>query len=158
MPKLKNRPLPPATWPLSTGSAAGSGPDDFYVLGFNTDYNDHYAPLNPPVEEYTHILRYKNLKKDKVCEIPDRLGKIWWSPSGKVHIIGNPEGIIEIDALGCRETAMNHLPGVFTAIWGTGEDHLFTCGIFETFILYRRLGAWQQMKLPMEIPLGASRY
>lgn len=154
MPKMKKRPPPPSRWPLSTGSAAGRSSKDFFVLAYSADYDKYYAPRNPPTEEYTHVLRFQDLKKSQVCRVPDRLSKVWLSPEGMAYAVGNPEGVFEISPTGCNEVAMDGLPGVFTAIWGTGEDHIFACGIFSTFVLYRRFGAWQQLPLPQGISAG----
>lgn len=154
MPNLRRRSPPPNQWSLSTGAGAGPSSKNFFILGDSIKYNEHYAPRNPPAEEYTHVLHFQDLKQNYICRIPDRIGKIWWSSSGKAYAVGNPEGIFQIDSTGCQEIAIRGLSGVFTAIWGTGEDHIFACGIFKTFILYRRFGTWIPIALPTEMTSG----
>lgn len=148
MPMLKKRSAPPSEWPLLTGSAAGQNSKDFFLFGYSPDYNEYVARRNPPTEEYTHILYFRNLKQHRVSRIPDKLSKMWWNHADAAYAVGTPEEVIEIKHSGCTGVAMEGLPGIFTAIWGTGEDHVFACGMFNTFVLYRYFGVWQQLSLP----------
>jgi hypothetical protein len=145
---LNKKLAPPKKWPLLTGFAAGQNSKNFFLFGYSPDYNEYVARRNPPTEEYTHILHFRDLKQHRVCRIPDKLSKMWWNQVDSVYAVGAPEEMVEIRHSGCTGVAMEGLTGVFTAIWGTGEDHIFACGMFNTFILYRRLGIWQQLPLP----------
>ena len=73
---------------------------------------------------------------------------MWCSPSGKIYAVGDPSGVFLIDQHGCQEIALNNLPGFMSAIWGTGEDHIFVCGSENSFIAYRKFGNWLEIPLP----------
>jgi len=148
MPKLRKRPSPPSRWPLAGGAAAGRNSQDFFLVAFSSDFDDYFTRRDRFSEHYTHILHFRDLVKHDVFRVPSVVDRIWWNPAGMAYAVGHPEGIIEIDSNGCQEIAIKDLPGVFIAIWGTGDDHLFACGMFNTFVLYRRFGSWQQLTLP----------
>ena len=152
MPKLKKKTIP-SSWYCSFFATAGRSSSDFFVLADSSEYNEYYRDTNPPTiwsptSYFTHILHFKNLVRHKVCRVPDRLTYLWWCPSGTAYAVGYPPGIFQINASGCREVALNDLEGSPSAIWGTGEDHLFVCGGHETFVLYRHYGTWLRIPLP----------
>ncbi len=151
MPKLKKRPPPPTRWPVQSGGAAGLEAKDFYLLGFSEDYDDFHYRHDRSTEHYTHILHFKNLVRCEAYCVPYIVNVIWWNPIGKAYAVGHPPAIVEIDDQGCREMAFPNLPGVFMTIWGTGDDHVFACGVFDTFVLYRRYGSWHDIPLPKDI-------
>ena len=148
MPKLKLRQPAQTAWPLVLGAAVGQNSQDFFALGFSADYDDYQAKLYPPGDGYTHILHFKDLQQHRVCRIPNLLSGMWLSLSGKVLVVGNPDGIFEIDSATCNETEIKGLPGVLTAIWGVSNDHIFVCGVFDAFILYKRSNSWNLLQVP----------
>lgn len=150
MPKIKERLYPPTKWMLSTGCAVGTKSSDFFIIGASSFYDEHFSKTDPATDAYTHILHFKDLKICNRFTAPERMYKFWQSREGKTYLIGNAEGIYEVSPSGLNEIAMPGLPGVFTAIWGTDESHIFVCGIFNSFVMYRRYGEWTHLKVPRD--------
>jgi hypothetical protein len=151
MPMLKPKPPPPDHWNLVFGAATGENSRDFYVLGYSPDLDEFEIRTNPLHQEFTHIFHFKDFNRQLVVRVNERVDDIWRSPSGQVYAVGSPRGILEITAASCTEVSIPNIPGTFSAIWGTNDDHIFACGTHATFLLYRRFGSWTQIPLPTGI-------
>jgi hypothetical protein len=130
------------------GAATGASSHEFFVIAYCPDRDEIEIRQNPSHQHFTHILYFKDLNRSVVETLHERLEDLWRSPSGQVYGVGAPRGILEITPASCSEVSLPDIPGTFERVWGTGENHVFACGSFEPFLLYRRFGAWQSIPLP----------
>jgi hypothetical protein len=137
----------PAPIDLTLGSAAGSA-DDFFVLGYSHEYDDIESARHPEQEQSTFILRYKERVRHVVKILPQRVNDIWQSVEGKTYAAGEARGVLEIGFDVVTEVSIEDVRGTFASIWGSGEEHVFACGHYQPFWLYRRAGRWHRLALP----------
>jgi len=130
------------------GAAAGHSSSEFYVVGYCHELDELEIARNPAHEEFTWIYRFLNGERQLVARLPQRVNDLWMNPLGIVFGVGRPRGVLEITGLKCTQLALDNLRGTFSAIWGTGEEHLFACGSHDSFLLYRRSGNWSDVPLP----------
>jgi hypothetical protein len=152
MPILKPKSPPPRSWRLVFGSAAGKSSKDFYVLAYNPVLDELENKRNSSHEEYTHILYFKDSKRSLVGTSKQRIDEIWISPTGHAYAVGSASGVIEASPTSCSEVSLDNLPGVLNAIWGVNDEHIFACGVYSPFMLYRQHGVWQEIALPNDTP------
>jgi hypothetical protein len=138
---------------MTLGPAVGRA-DDFYALGFCPELDEHERRADPSHTSFTFIVRYDRLKKTIVDRVRARLDGLWQPPQPPLLAVGEPSGIIEIDATGAREVALSPPPlGEFNAVWGASDAHVFACGgQYQPFVFYRRGGKW----LHLPAPVGAA--
>lgn len=154
MPNLKPRALIPDSYVLTSGVAAGASADDFYVLATSEEYDEVHSRLEPQHDHFTHILRFEKRQRTRTYRVPDQLNALWWDGRGAAYAAGGPTGVVRVRDSGCDEQALEEVPGVFSSLWGTSEEHLFACGLFAPFALYRRFGTWHALPLPDEVQRG----
>ena len=153
MPHIPPGPPPPVHWPMQLWKADGQGARDFYALANNMEYDETFADANPatydsPTSRFTHVLHYLDGRIARVFLVPDWLTALWWSrTAGKGYTVGFPRGALEFDATGITELIFDCHEGTFSALWGSGEAHLFACG-YLPFALHRNDGVWQHLALP----------
>ena len=135
---------------LMLGSAAGHR-DDFFVLGYSHEYDRFESARHPEHEQNTFMLHYRQLARHLVRILPQRLNDIWQSPLRKTYAVGEPEGVLQVDADGVTEISLPDVPGTSASIWGPDEANIFTCGHYRPFWFYRRDGVWQRLPLPADV-------
>jgi hypothetical protein len=145
---LKIRAGPPEPIQLTLGAAAGASADDFLVLGYSPAFDDEESADHPEHEHNTFILQYAGGRRRIVAQLPMRVDDLWYSPGGPIYGVGESAGVLRIDAGVVTEVAIDNLPGSFSSIWGVGEAHVFACGNYDPFWLYRRAGTWHLLPLP----------
>jgi hypothetical protein len=152
MPHLPSPKPPPAAWPLTLSAACGNGKNDFYALGHSSEFDAAFEATNArtlvsPLSRFTHVLHFKNGRRNRVDCVPDRLLRTWWSRDRQIaYAVGFPRAVFEIGSAGIDEVILDAHEGVFFGLWGTAGDELFACG-FRPFALRRHAGRWHDLAL-----------
>jgi hypothetical protein len=147
MPTLAVRKLP-SSWKLQTGHGVGQSSRDFYLLAGSPDYDDYHARLQPPLEHWTHVLRFSGTERRAVITIPERLMKMSWHPPTPPVLIGDPEAIFDLPPSGPRALSIKPLTGVLAGIWGPDHQNTFVCGVFPGFAYCNIKGSWYVLPFP----------
>lgn len=136
---------------LVLGAAAGPSHHDFFVLGYSQQYDRRESDRHGQRWESTFVLHYREGVRSVIAVLPQRLDDLWRSPQGRIYAVGDPVGVLEVTSAGVTELTISDTPGAFTSIWGTGEEHVFACGHYEPFWLYRRAEVWHRLSLPVAV-------
>lgn len=147
MPALAPRTLP-SSWKLRTAHGVGRSSADFFLIAGSGEYDDFHARRQPPLERWTHVMRFTRTERTAVFTIPERLVKMSWHPPTPPLLIGDPEAIFDLPPSGPRELSMAPLTGVFAGIWGPDHQHTFLCGVFPGFAYCNISGTWYTLALP----------
>lgn len=152
MPTIPTRPAASPHFKLVFGEAAGLREDDFHVLGYCRELDEQEIARNPAHQDFTHLVRFAAGHRAVLAKVTQRLESLWASPCGVVLGVGQPKGVIEIRGNQLSQLAIPDVPGTFAKIWGTGDEHVFACGNYRPFWLYRERGAWRDLPLPADTP------
>jgi hypothetical protein len=154
MPVVKPKQPPVVNRTATMGPAVGRA-DDFYAFGYCPDLDEIEKETDPDHGQFTWILHYVKTKKTIVERVKARLDGLWQPAQGPILAVGEPNGVVEIDAAGVREVAMSPPPpGQFRSIWGTDPGAVFACGgYFGPFVFHRRAGQWMSLPLPPDSAL-----
>ena len=156
MPVVKPKQAPIVSRTATLGPAVGRA-DDFYALGYCSAVDEEERATDPDHTSFTWVLRYKGQNKTIVDRVKSRLDGLWQPPAGQGPIlaVGEPNGVLEIDAAGVKEVALSPPPpGTFRNIWGTDASAVFACGGYHApFVLHRRAGQWTSLPLPPDAEL-----
>lgn len=131
------------------GSAAGVA-EDFLVLGYSKDYDRLASAKQPEQDQSTFILRFLRRERKLIRILPQRLNDLWQGAAGRAYAVGEPRGIVQVSSDAVTEESIEGARGTFASIWGPSEEHVFTCGHYSPFWLYRRSGRWHRLELPAE--------
>jgi hypothetical protein len=147
MPFVKPKTEKPPVLEAVLGAAVGRT-KDFHVLAYCPDLDEMATEENPDHDQYTFVLRYQLPDRKLVGRYPRRLDGLWKRSDGTLMAVGDTQGYVEITDAGLSEVSLGKVPGVFSAIWGASDAHVFAAGSYRSFVYYQRHGKWQELPLP----------
>lgn len=153
MPRIPAAPPKPTHWQAcllaSTGGAA-----DFYTLATIPEVDEQKKNLDASHIQTTYVLRFHGDTMDVIEEVPNRLEdliSVFKGGQRGMVAAGFPTAVFEVGPAGCVEHPIANVRGSFKALWGS-DEHLFACGGFAPFVLYRQGGTWFELPIPTGCP------
>jgi hypothetical protein len=147
MPFVAPKSVAPASFRAVLGRAVGLA-SDFTALAYCPDLDRAERELHPDHDEFTHIIRYRPPERTIVGRYPRRLDGLWQRSDGTLLAVGTTQGVVEIGPSGMREVGLAKVPGIFSAVWGAGDEHVFAVGSVPAFAYYQQGGRWLRLPVP----------